>query len=221
MQYKQGSVFMEVTKVYPHEKESDQFLTQADVQTRDGKKKLPKVTVMPDHNGHIAVPQEGDEVVVEFLRGRGNAPFITNAKYSGKSKPPLARPGHYRHEFQRLSGESLYIEAEKHDHSAGEPDTTRFAVKEGGLGDPVARIELDKSGQQPLIRLTRGKEEQGNTDMGMVLNFRTGEFKIGDGSQHGIVSDGSGNFTWYAKDIDIITDDTITFDASGGGSGGG
>jgi hypothetical protein len=222
MEYSESPVLMLVTKVYPHKKESDKFSTEVDVRTRSGDKKLPKVPVLPNHDGHVAVPQVGDQVKVEFLRGRGNEPFVTNASYNEESRPPLSRAGHWRHEFQRKRGKPLYIEAEQRDHTFGEPDTVRFAVKEGGLGNPIARIELDRSGRNPVIRLTRGKEEESSTDMGLVLNFGTGEFKIGDGSQFGIESDGSGNFTWYAKSVDFKTDGTeMKFDTSGGGSGGG
>lgn len=215
-------LFARVTQVYPHESEDDKYSTEVDVVTRDGERKLPKVPVVSHHNGHISVPQIDDQVVVEFLRGDSSLPYITDITYTDLSRPPLSRAGHWRHEFQRDRGSSLYLEAEQRDHTEGEPDTVRFAVKGDGLRNPTARIELDRSGRSPVIRLTRGKEEDNNTDMGLVLNFRTGEFKIGDGSQYGIESDGNGNFTWHANSVNFSTEGTtITFDDSGGGSGGG
>jgi hypothetical protein len=49
--------------------------------------------------------------------------------------------------------------------------------------------------------------------MGLELNLSTGEFQITDGSQYGIVSEGSGNFEWYLQSLDYITDgSTISWD---------
>jgi hypothetical protein len=214
-------VFAKVTKVYPNTPDSETNSVEVDVVTRDQQQKLPRLPVISQHNGHIWVPQVGEQVEVTFLDGRDINGYVTQATHTEQSTSPLARAGHWRHEFQRKRGTPFYIEAEQKDHSAGEPNTARFAIKEGGFGDPVARIELDRSGRDPIIRLTRGKEEKSETDMGLVLNLGTGGFKIGDGSQFGIESDGSGNFTWYANSVDFKTDgSTLTFDDSGGGSGG-
>lgn len=37
----------------------------------------------------------------------------------------------------------------------------------------------------------------------MRLNGKTGGFQLVDGSGHGIVSDGEGNFTWHAQSVDV------------------
>lgn len=35
------------------------------------------------------------------------------------------------------------------------------------------------------------------------MNLETGGFQVVDGSGHGIVSDGEGNFTWHAQSVDV------------------
>lgn len=79
-------------------------------------------------------------------------------------------------------------------------------MKADGLSNPVARIEIDLSGSDPVLRLTRNEAETDSTDMGLEMDFGSGEFKLGDGGGFGIVSDGSGNFTWYENSMDFVDD---------------
>jgi hypothetical protein len=152
------------------------------------------------------VPKKGDAVEVGFLKSKTQRPVVQKVVYTDETRAPLGRSGHWRRRLDDPDGDSLWLEAEPRSHEAGEPDTLRFAVKKKGLDDPVARIEMDLSGSDPVLRLTRGEEEQGNTDMGLMMDFGSGEFKLGDGSGFGIVSDGSGNFTWYENSIDFVDD---------------
>jgi hypothetical protein len=48
--------------------------------------------------------------------------------------------------------------------------------------------------------------DEGSPSMGIRLNMDTGEFKIGDGSEYGIESDGNGNFDWYFQSLDMHDD---------------
>lgn len=196
-----------VTKVHEHTGEEDQISNhEVNVQTSNQAEEFKKVPVHTDHNGSIYVPQVNDMVELGFLQSKTQRPFVSNVVYTNEQRAPLARSGHFRRRFDGPEDSDLFLEAEKRDHSAGDPDTVRLAVKEDGLSDPVARIEVDLSGSDPVLRLTRGEEEQGNTDMGLELDFGSGEFKLGDGSGFGIVSDGNGNFEWYEKSVNFIDD---------------
>lgn len=197
-----------VTKVHEHDGEEESFTNhEVNVQLTHGAEEFKRVPVYATHNGTIQLPEEGDPVEVNFLQSDTQRPYVSGVAYTDDTRPPLSRAGHYRTRFDRdEDGDSLWLEAEKRDHSSGEPDTVRLAVKKKGLDDPVARIEIDLSGTDPVLRLTRGEEEQGNTDMGLEMDFGNGEFKLGDGSGYGIVSDGNGNFTWYEQSLNFVDD---------------
>jgi len=71
----------------------------------------------------------------------------------------------------------------------------------------AAEFEVyQNNNDETIISATRQPEDGGDPDMGIELNLSTGEFKIGDGSGFGIVSDGSGNFTWYIQSLDYVSD---------------
>jgi len=198
-----------VTRIFGNDAQSDTSAISVNVITREqDKQHLRDVPVLiSEHTGHVAVPDEGDYVLVEFLEGASTAPIVTDVVHNDENKNPQARAGHWRHEFRR-SGDNLYLEAEPADQTAGDSELVRLAVKKDGLSEPVARIELDVSSGDPVISLTRGDP----ADMGLELDFGDGSFTLGDGSGHGIVSDGSGNFTWHANDIEITDQSTISWE---------
>jgi hypothetical protein len=199
-----------VTRIFQHDDTSETSAINANVITREkDKQHLRNIPVLiSEHTGHISVPQKDDYVLVEFLEGASSAPVITEVVHNDDNENPKARAGHWRHEFRRETGDNLYLEAESADQTAGESELVRLAVKQDGLSEPVARIELDVSNGDPKISLTRGSP----ADMGLELNFGDGTFKLGDGSGHGIVSDGSGNFTWYAQDVNLDDQSTISWE---------
>lgn len=201
------SVLGIVSKVHAHDGTEERFSNhEVNVEMRNRDESFKLVPIHTDYNGSIYVPQKGDVVELGFIKSGSQSPFVANVIYTENNRAPLGRAGHDRTEYTNKSGDNLYLEAEPVDHSAGDPGVVRFAVKGDGLSDPIARIELDNSGNSPQIRLTRGPDETGGTDMGLELNFDTGEFTLGDGSGYGITSDGSGNFKWYHNTIDMISD---------------
>lgn len=202
-----------VTKVFPHTKSSDISNHEVNVKMVHNKGEFRRIPVHVNRNGHIYVPKKGDFVTVNFLSGVTTKPFVSGFAYDSKNRAPLGKSGHWRNVFGSSNAKNnIFLEAEPKDHSSGDAETLRMAIKSDGLSNPIARIELDQSGSETVLRLTRGEEEKGNTDMGIMLNFTTGEFKIGDGSGFGIVSDGSGNFKWYENSVDFVSDgSTITW----------
>ena len=196
-----------VTKVFEHDGTENVLNNHAvNVQAAARDEEFRRCPVHTTHNGGIYVPQENDAVELNFLNSESSSAYVSNVVYTDQIRAPLGRSGHLRHEFNGNNENNLYIEAEPRDHSSGDAETVRMAVKEDGLSDPVARIEIDLSGSEPVLRMTRGEEEQDNTDMGIELDFGSGEFKIGDGSGYGIESDGDGNFTWYYETLNEVTD---------------
>lgn len=103
--------------------------------------------------GTAGVPIPGDFVVVEYINSQGESPAITGYAYNTDNRrPPLARQGHWRREFG-----SLYLEAEKTDHSEltsrDEYDVVRIAKKPDGLSDPTTEVAIDDSGSSTQISI--------------------------------------------------------------------
>jgi len=73
--------------------------------------------------------------------------------------------------------------------------------------DDAAEFEIyENNDGETIISATRQRTDGGDPDMGIELNLTTGAFKLGDGEGYGIVSDGRGNFTWYIKSLDYVSD---------------
>lgn len=149
-------VIGKVTRVF--DKESDDIEEgniEVNVQTRRGDGELRRVPVLlSDRIGHVSVPQKGDFVLVEFLRGDGVSPLVTATVYTDKTRSPLAREGHWRHEFgDPDEDEFVYLEAEPADGSAGDAELVRFGVKENGLSEPTTEVAVDTSGETTSVRI--------------------------------------------------------------------
>lgn len=184
-----------VTKVHEHDGTEDRISNhEVNVQLASRAEEMKRVPVHTDHNGSIYVPQKNDMVEVGFLKSKTQRPYVANVMYTAKNRAPLARSGHFRREFGPDEGEKLYIEAEKADHSSGDPNLVRIAKKADGLSDPSTEIVLDDSGSNPEIRI--------NTDSGSIV--------VNDGSQGAITDisttkDGDGHVT----DITLTRSDTV------------
>jgi len=184
-----------VTKVFEHDGTEEQISNhEVNVQLAGRAEEMKRIPVHTDHNGSIYVPQKNDMVEVGFLKSKTQRPYVANVVYTDENRAPLGRSGHFRREFGPDSGEKLYIEAEKADHSAGDPNLVRIAKKADGLSDPSTEIVLDDSGSEPEIRI--------NTGSGTIV--------INDGSQGAITDlsttkDGDGHVT----DISLTRSDTV------------
>ena len=142
-----------VTEVYTHTEPDDDSNVEVDVQLRDGSKSMSRVSVLPTRTGHIDVPMVGDQVKVDYLAGPNKIPVVTERSYTPTTRAPFARAGHWRHEFDRDAEESLYLEAEPADHSAGEPEVLRMGIKPDGLSDASTAVEIDRSTTPPTVRV--------------------------------------------------------------------
>ncbi|QBI90032.1 uncharacterized protein ChaoS9_125 [Halobacterium phage ChaoS9] len=98
------------------------------------------------------------------------------------------------------SKEPLEKLIQEHGHEEDPGGQRRFTL-EAGVLLPLVWLDEDdvpdhESGEF-LIDLGDGAPE-------FRMNPETGGFQLVDGSGHGIVSDGEGNFEWYASSVDII-----------------
>lgn len=146
-----------VSKVW--EKSSDDSSEgniEVNVQTAGLNHELRRVPVVNfDHPGHIAVPQIGDSVIVDFTLGVGMQPVVVGTTATDKTRTPNARAGHWRHEFRREAGQNLYLEAVPGDAgAAGDPDVIRMGLKPAAFDPPTTAVEIDDSGSETTVSIT-------------------------------------------------------------------
>ena len=81
-----------VTEVYSHENASDKNNYECDVRLRDSGLELKKVPVVTQRIGSVAIPNEDDLVLVQFLHGDIHSALITGRVYNDADRPPEAKP---------------------------------------------------------------------------------------------------------------------------------
>jgi hypothetical protein len=97
------------------------------------------------------------------------------------------------------------IEGNAVDQDPSKSISAKMDLKRGTLtvtgensGDEYT-IEMDVKNETLTIK----GDSDSNNKMGASFNFNTDEFSICDGNKFGISSDGSGNFTWSHKSINM------------------
>jgi phage baseplate assembly protein gpV len=80
-----------VTRAYPHESGSDANNYECDVRLRDTGLELRRLPVATSRLGVVAIPDPGDLVLVQFLRGDIHAAIVTGRLYNDAIRPPEAR----------------------------------------------------------------------------------------------------------------------------------
>jgi hypothetical protein len=148
-----------------------------------------------DHPGHVTVPEVGDTVVVDYVKGRGRTPVAVGLSPDDRDekRSPNAREGHWRHEWEQESGNNLYLEAEPSDHSGGTPDVVRMGIKSGGLEDAVTEIAVDASGGKPTISLKTDGE----------IHLESDTVKAGSNTETVVTKGGQVNDTFLGLGGDI------------------
>jgi hypothetical protein len=188
-----------VSKVYEHTEHDDLSNHEVDVEWPPGQpvRTFRRVPVCQPAFSAAYVPNPDDIVVLTFREGDDELPMVTNYVHASadSDRAPLGFSG-----LKRLAAGSLYTEMSE--------DWARLAKKRDDDTKPTARVEIDDTSAAPVIEVTRHPAGSDTPDMGLELDLDTGEFKLGDGDGYGIVSDGSGNFTWYAKDVHWVTDES-------------
>jgi phage baseplate assembly protein gpV len=80
-----------VEQIYPHASGSDKNNYACDVKLRDTGLLIPKVPVAVARIGLSAIPNIGDLVLVQFLRGDLHGAVITARLYNDEDRPPEAK----------------------------------------------------------------------------------------------------------------------------------
>ena len=80
-----------VTKVYSHESSSDKNNYQCDVKLRDSGLELKRVNVATQRMGAVAIPNQDDLVLVQYLNGDIHSAIVTGRLYNDAVRPPGSR----------------------------------------------------------------------------------------------------------------------------------
>jgi len=191
----------EVTKVWGKEDNKTETANiEINVADVSGEHELRRVPfVCDDHAGHVRVPQVGESVVIDYVKGKGRVPVAVGLTADDRDgyRSPNAKEGHWRHEWTSrpdTSGENLYLEAEPSDHSGGAPELVRLAIKPDGLSDPTTEVTVDNSGDEPKIALKTEGDINLNADGDIII--QSGTVKAGDPPKPVVNTDGQINDTF-------------------------
>ena len=81
-----------VEAVYPHSGDSDNDNYGCDVRLKNSGLLLKRVPIATGHIGSVAIPNQGDLVLVAFDRGEVNQPIVIGRLYSDDDRPPPNKP---------------------------------------------------------------------------------------------------------------------------------
>ena len=81
-----------VTQVYSHESGSDKNNYECDVRLRDSGLELKRVPVCTNRIGSVAICNQDDLVLIQFLHGDIHSAVITGRLYNDVDRPPEAKP---------------------------------------------------------------------------------------------------------------------------------
>lgn len=134
-----------VEALHPHAAASDRDNYACTVRLRDSGLVLARVPVATARIGSVAIPAEGELVLVQFLGGNLNAPVITGRLYNDEDRPPVSDAGVAVLHLPLDAGESEAVHCEL---KSG--DTRRLEIHLGtGLkltladDDPAVLVEID------------------------------------------------------------------------------
>ena len=89
-----------VTKVYAHESSSDKNNYECDVRLRHSGLELKRLAVATPRLGAVAIPNQDDLVLVQYLHGDIHSAVITGRLYNDVDRPPQAKPHEFVYETQ-------------------------------------------------------------------------------------------------------------------------
>lgn len=75
-----------VSAIYPYSENEDNY--ECDVKLKNSGLELKRVSVTAPRMGTAEIPNKGDLVLIDFVRGDSNAPIITGRLYNDEDRPP-------------------------------------------------------------------------------------------------------------------------------------
>jgi hypothetical protein len=192
-----------VIKVKPHLPNEEVLSNvEVDVTLRGEDSTRRNVPVLGSTGSMMEVPEVDDLVIVSFRESDSDAPMVTGKLFNIEQRAPFATEN-----MTRYKKGDLYLEYQSGlDESENPAEWIRLAKKNADTDyeDLPATIEIDNTEGEDTVIKIKGQDEV--SEMGIELNLSTGEFKLGDGSGYGIVSDGNGNITFYENSVSFVED---------------
>jgi uncharacterized protein involved in type VI secretion and phage assembly len=161
---------VEPNGLHPHASSSDKDNYACDVRLKNSGLVLRHVPVATDRVGTVAIPNEGDLVLLAFSHGDVNQPIIIGRLYADDDRPPVNRANEFvfrlplaepddetvRFEIRNLPGETppreFMVELQprtelrlRDDDAEIRVGDTRVRLSQGGARDGEVRIEAGRS----------------------------------------------------------------------------
>lgn len=197
-----------VTNVYSHESSSDKNNYECDVKLRNSGLELKRVAVATQRVGSVAIPNQNDLVLVQFLHGDIHSAIITGRLYNDSDRPPEAKP----HEFVYISPDSaeqgirrVYLELPKgnkllvdDDKLVLEMGKTKLTINNDG------DVQLDSNGK--LTISAKGDAEiktQGSLKLDAGGDVTVGGSNVSIKAQAGATVEGSATATLKGTSVKV------------------
>ena len=174
LQQVRGNQLGVVTAVHAHAEAGDDNRHEADVRLKHLDLELPRVPIAVPHLGVAAPPRVGDLVLLQFLDGDLNQPFITGRFYHADDPPPVHQkdevlfehrvPDGTRNQLRFAADGSIFLQRKvQGDDNAKARTSLRIAGDSGDLelrlGDRIvvtlkhdAKIEITAEGKPIAIK---------------------------------------------------------------------
>ena len=158
-----------VTKLYSHESENDKNNYACNVKLKDSDLELQNVGISTQRIGAVAIPNENDLILVQFINGDVNNAVVIGRVYNDVDSSPLAKP----HEFVYISPDAkesgirrIYLEF---------PENNKFLLndEEISLEAGTTKIKFNHDGDIEI-----DSNSKLNTKTKDELSFEAGKTKI-------------------------------------------
>lgn len=196
-----------VEDVYPHSAASDKDNYGCDVRLKNSGLLLKRVPVATGHIGTVAIPNQGDLVLVAFEGGDVNGPLIIGRLYNDQDRPPLSKPNEIIFRLPLAEADDKTIKGEIRNHDQEREMLIEMAPKiKVRLSDGVVRA---KAGETEMTL-----DQTGQT--GGTVTVTAGSTKITMNQDGDITVDGAGSITMKAaKDMKFQAGTNIELQAGG------
>jgi phage baseplate assembly protein gpV len=212
-----------VTKLYSHESGDDKYNYACNVKLKDSDLELQNIGISTQRIGAVAIPNENDLVLVQFINGDVNNAVVIGRVYNDVDRPPVAKP----HEFVYISPDSkesgirrVYLEF---------PDNNKFLLNDEETSLEAGKtkikfkhdgdIEIDSNSKFNIkangeINIEAGKTRVKLNPDGDIEIDSNSKLSIKTESDVSIAS--SGNVSLDSKgNLDLKTQGNVSFDSKG------
>lgn len=173
-----------VEELHPHASASDRDNYACTVRLRDSGLVLARVPVATPRIGSVAIPAEGELVLVQFLGGSLNAPVITGRLYNEEDRPPVSDDGVAVLHLPLGAGDrdAVHVELKSGDERSLEIRLGKGLKLTLRDDDPAVEIEIDGGKAKLAVALDGSVTLETNGDVALdgkgKLDIKANEISI-------------------------------------------